>query len=199
MTRKQALAAAKAGQPAPRPPLTLLGLALRLGGVVFVIVVAVAVFLVYFPSAPPPAPAPASATPLPQPEPSPSAPVAPPGSLPDWSGDWASPAATDTHRPGARPLTEDDLVRALAEQWRARYRLAAERVARLQREVVLLEAGILPYDSENPGRNADIRRMNELLKERLDAARKDLEQARQQLAEIEENAMRDGIPPGQLR
>jgi len=36
VTRKQALAAAKAGQPAPRPPLTLLGLALRLGGVVFV-------------------------------------------------------------------------------------------------------------------------------------------------------------------
>ena len=67
------------------------------------------------------------------------------------------------------------------------------------REVVLLEAGEVPYDSNDPGRQADIRRMNELRRERLAAARQELEQARRELSDIEESAQRDGVPPGQLR
>ena len=71
--------------------------------------------------------------------------------------------------------------------------------AQLQREVVILEAGDLSYDREHPERNPDIKRMNDLRRERLAAARQELEQARRELSHIEEGAQRDGVAVGELR
>ena len=201
VSRAQALAAAKAGEPDPRKPLTLLGLSLRLGAAASVIVVAAAVYLAYRPETPPRVAAP---TTLPRASAAPASSPLPAEPTPAWSNDptlWVDPGSRHEPPPDTTSVgrTESDLVKAHIEQWRALYRPAAERVARLQRDVILLESGAVPYDSQDPGRNADIRRMNELLRARLEAARKELEQARKALSDIEAGAEADGVPSGQLR
>ena len=54
VTRAQALAVARADAPPPRKPLTMFGLAWRLGGAAIVLLVGVSYAIVYFPSQPPP-------------------------------------------------------------------------------------------------------------------------------------------------
>jgi hypothetical protein len=205
VTRAQALAAARADEPPPRPPLTLFGLAWRLGAGAAAMAVALAVASVYFPAEPAvEAPPPTTTLPRATARRTPSPPVAATPAWPDDAPLWVPPpdqGAGHEAPPATTPPepTEADLLSQKTEQWRARYRPVAERVERLQREVVTLESGVVPYDSADPGRNEHIRRMNELVRERLEAARRDLEAAQKQLGDIEEAAQLDGIPAGQLR
>ena len=206
VTRGQALAAARASQPEARKPLTLPAIALRVGAAVALVITGIAVYVVYFTAGPPPVRA---SPPVTLPPASPVASATPEESPTPWAGDapiWvpAPPPEAIATRPPPREPTESDLLRARIEQWRGRYRPLAERVAQLQRDLVLLESDIqradnVAHDQSDPGRSADARRMKELLKERLESTRKELEQARQQLSDLEDSAREDGISPGQLR
>jgi len=207
--------------------MSLLGLALRAGAVAAVAVLASGWFLASRPtkgqaapapvvaSAPPPVAPVASATPTPAtlphwvPPPAGFTDRAPPQE-PPYSGDADTEAGrsippdtpNDAPRADEGP-SEMDRLRAKTEMWRARYRPVAERIAELEKEIQRLEAlatkvGSVPYEENNPSKNSQIKLEGDYVHGRLASARRELEQARRELSDVEEAAHRDGVPSGQL-
>jgi hypothetical protein len=97
-----------------------------------------------------------------------------------------------------------DVLRQKAEQWRARYRLVAERITRLEAELAQLEeedrrtVSTKTFGNPSDYSNPNLKTGGERTHERLLAAREELAQARQELTQIEDDARRDGVPSGQL-
>jgi hypothetical protein len=208
VTRGQALQAAKADAPPPRKPLTLLGLLWRLGSVAAVVVLAIAVYLVYFQRVPPrPLPT-APATTAPSPTPPPVASTPPVVTMPPWTApvyDPPPPPATMPHEPEPPPETQPaapegpsdmDRLRERTEFWRGRFQSVNERMAQIEKDIAEMEADATRY-RDVPADSAQAR-AKEFARDRLDLARKALDDARRELREIEDAARRDGVSPGQL-
>jgi DNA repair exonuclease SbcCD ATPase subunit len=110
-----------------------------------------------------------------------------------------SPAAPSSPPPEA-PSGMDEL-RAKAEKWRGSYRSLTARVAALEADIKRLEELDSRTASINVGdgpRHPTLRTEAERTRERLGKARHELEQARRDLAYVEEGARLDGVPFGML-
>lgn len=139
-----------------------------------------------------------------------------------WPGtSGRNPAAGTTDGPGptseaaesASPGESDwDKLNAKNQRWRDVYRPAKAKVDRLQAEVAKLEedaknnfvSGLRPlkrgesYGSNLPDPNSPYTTYAQQIQIRLPAARRELDQARQALAWVEEAAHKDGVASGQL-
>jgi hypothetical protein len=206
---------------APRKPGTL-GLALRAGAVGAVVMGTWGWYAAHTPGSSAPAPAPPSPAQAAAATPAPAAPLRPrPEPTPTFTGwsNWQPPPPRyvetpvqqreepapppEPPPPAAEGPSDMDRLREKTEMWRARYRPVAEQITQLEKEIPRLEAdaaraGSVPFEDDNPSKNQQTRLESDFARGRLAAARRELEQARRELSDIEEAARRDGVPSGQL-
>ena len=114
-------------------------------------------------------------------------------------GSSSTPAASEQPAGSETAPHDENYWRAEATRRREAVKVADSRVQMLEAQVAGLRSDMSPTNTQDPNRLQNQDRELRQAQDNLETARRDLDAARQALANLDDEARRAGVPPGWVR